>query len=279
MIIRDALRLGEARLAAAGVPDPRLDAEYLLAGVLLKPRLSVCLAKMDELSPAHWAQFEALLSRREAREPLQYIQGEQSFYGRIFHCDSRALIPRPETELLCEKAIAALKELPRPAQVLDLCCGTGAIGLTLALECPSCQVTLTDLSRDALALAQENAQLLKAACRFMQGDLFAAVGDERYHLIVSNPPYIPAQECRVLQEEVRKEPLMALDGGHDGLDFYRRIAREAPAHLLSGGWLMLEIGYDQGDTVPALLAESFESIELHRDLNHLPRMVTARLKP
>lgn len=275
MTIQDAIRQGTARLEKAGVPEARLDAEYLLAGVLNQPRLSVCLNKMESLAPCHWEAFEKLLCCRESREPLQYILGETPFYGRSFKCDHRALIPRPETELLCELAI---RSMPPQAQVLDLCCGTGAIGLTLALERPGSQVTLTDLSEDALSLALENAERLGAHCTFRQGDLFQAVACERFHMIVSNPPYIPAKVCEDLQAEVLKEPLMALDGGNDGLDFYRRIAYEAPAHLLPGGYLMLEIGYDQGETVPALLRERFDHVTLHHDLNQLPRMVTAQLK-
>ena len=276
MTIQDAIRQGTARLEAAAVPDPRLDAEYLLAGVLDQPRLSVCLNKMEPLASDHWQAFEALLRRRESREPLQYILGETPFYGRNFKCDPRALIPRPETELLCE---LALSTMPPRGQVLDLCCGTGAIGLTLALERPHCQVTLADLSPEALSLARENASRLGADCRFCQGDLFEAVPGEVFDLIISNPPYIPAQVCTTLQDEVKKEPLMALDGGTDGLYFYRQIAAQAPGYLAPGGHLMLEIGYDQGESVPQLLTESFTHIELHHDLNHLPRMVTARRKP
>jgi len=276
MTIQDAIRQGTRLLEAAGVPEPRLDAEYLLAGVLQQPRLSVCLNKMEPLADGHWDAFQKLLDRRQTREPLQYILGETPFYGRSFKCDRRALIPRPETELLCELAIAAM---PANARVLDLCCGTGAIGITLSLERPGSQVTLTDLSPEALSLAEENARRLGARCAFCRGDLFDAVDGERYHLIVSNPPYIPAAVCEELQAEVMKEPLMALDGGADGLDFYRRIADEAPRHLLPGGRLMLEIGYDQGEAVPALLEKSFAQVQLHHDLNHLPRMVTAQLKP
>ena len=169
--------------------------------------------------------------------------------------------------------------MPPRARVLDLCCGTGAIGLTLALERPGCQVTLSDLSGEALSLAQENAVRLGASCRFCQGDLFEPVAAETYDLIISNPPYIPADVCRQLQQEVQKEPLMALEGGLDGLYFYRQIAAQGPAHLVAGGLLLLEIGYDQGETVPALLEEHFTQIQMHRDLNHLPRMVTARRKP
>lgn len=278
MTVREALRLGAARLEKAGIPDPRLDGEYLLAHVLGRPRLAVCLAGDEALTPAAADAYRALLARREEREPLQYILGDTGFYGRSFRCDPRALIPRPETELLCEQAFMALKILPQPAQVLDLCCGTGAIGLTLALEAPACRVTLTDLSHDALSLCRENAARLNASAAFCQGDLFEGVGGAHYHLIVSNPPYIPEAVCPTLQAEVLREPLLALDGGKDGLDFYRRIAREAPGHLLPGGFLMLEIGFDQGESVPALLADCFTDIRLHHDLSRLPRMVTARLK-
>lgn len=257
------------------VPDARLDAEYLLAEALHMPRLSLLLDKMRLLTPEEMAAYEKLLCRREKREPLQYILGNQPFMGFLFKTDSRALIPRNDTESLCEEA---LRHLSPGKKALDLCTGTGAIAISLKKLCPQAQVTATDLSAEALSLARENAHALKADVQFLEGDLFAPVSGKTFHMIVSNPPYIPDSLREKLQEEVLMEPDMALFAGNDGMDFYRRIAREAPRHLMPGGQLCLETGDGQGDAVAALLQSSFESIRILPDLNGLPRVVSARLK-
>lgn len=273
MKVFEALNAAQARLAA--VPDPRLDAEYLLAHVLALPRLELLLQKQRELTAEEEAAFGALLCRREEREPLQYILGNQPFMGFSFRTDPRALIPRNDTETLCQEALAAVRSGGR---VLDLCTGSGAVGIALKKLNPSLTVTLTDVSPDALSLARENAHALGADVRMLPGDLFAPVKDEVFDLIVSNPPYIPETLRGRLQAEVEKEPALALFAGADGLDFYRRIAQEAPAHLSPGGKLLLEIGDGQGDAVTALLSPGFQSIALIRDLNGLPRVIRAERK-
>ena len=163
-------------------------------------------------------------------------------------------------------------------QVLDLCCGTGAIGLAIKKLRPGAQVTLSDLSENALSLARENAARLQADVRFLQGDLFLPAAGEKFHLIVSNPPYIPDELRGRLQQEVNREPEMALFGGPDGLDFYRRIAREAPLHLHEKGFLILECGDDQPVQIAALLEDAFEDVAWIYDLNGHPRGVSARLR-
>ena len=273
MTVLEALRGAEKRLAA--VPDPRLDAEYLLAETLRLGRLELLLNKQRALTAAEQGAFEALLARREKREPLQYILGSQSFMGFSFKTDPRALIPRFDTEALCEEALALLR--PGDA-VLDLCTGTGALAVALKKLCPQARVTASDVSREALSLARENAQALGAEVRFVEGDLFQPLAGERFQGIVSNPPYIPSGLRGRLQPEVEKEPALALFAGADGLDFYRRIAKEAPDYLLPGGWLALEIGDGQGEAVAALLKAQFEAIRILKDLSGLPRVVSARLK-
>ncbi len=270
-----ALKMGEERLLLHQVPDARLDAEYLLAGVLNMPRLSLLLEKQRLLSAAEFAAYDAFLVRRESREPLQYILEEQSFMGFSFRTDQRALIPRNDTEAVCEEA---LRHIRGSMQVLDLCTGTGALGIAIKKLRPGCSVTLSDLSEDALALAKENALRLQADARILQGDLFAPVSGECFHVIVSNPPYIPQGLQGTLQKEVEKEPAMALFTGADGLSFYRRIAREAPLHLHEKGVLVLECGDDQAAAVAALLEESFEEIRIFRDMDGHERGVSARLK-
>ena len=270
MTVSNALRDAENRLSA--VPDPRLDAEYLLARVLGLPRLQLLLEKQRQMTDEEEAAFEALLRRRESREPLQYILGDQPFMGYSFRTDPRALIPRNDTETLCEEAL----RWARPGQrALDLCAGSGAIGIALKKRMPALTVTLSDLSPAALALARENAAALQADVRILAGDLFAPVRGERFDLIVCNPPYIPDGLKDALQAEVVREPAMALFGGPDGLDFYRRIAKEAPTHLTLRGRLCLEIGDGQADAVSALLKKDFEDITVLRDLSGLPRVISA----
>ena len=271
--VLEALKAAEQRLKE--VPDPRLDAEWLLSEVLGVSRLEMLLDKRRELTEAEAAAFEALLARREAREPLQYILGSQSFMGFSMKTDSRALIPRNDTEALCEEA---LKYVRPGCRVLDLCTGSGALAAAIKKLCPGAEVVASDISEAALSLAKENAAALNADIRFMQGDLFSPVAGEKFDVIVSNTPYLPEGLRGCLQAEVEREPALALFAGDDGLDFYRRIAREAPAHLLPGGRLCIEIGDGQGDAVKALLYEEFTDIQVLNDLNGLPRVVSAAIK-
>lgn len=271
--ILEALKKAEQRLRA--VPDPRLDAEWLLSEVLGISRLEMLLNKRRELTEAEEGAYEALISRRETREPLQYILGSQSFMGFSLKTDSRALIPRFDTEALCEEA---LKYVRPGCRVLDLCTGSGALAAAVKKLCPSASVTASDISEAALSLAKENAERLGAEVRFVQGDLFSPLAEEKFDVIVSNPPYIPDAMRGRLQAEVEREPALALFAGEDGLDFYRRIAKEAPAHLNPGGRLCLEIGDGQGEAVKALLYEEFTDIQIINDLNGLPRVVSAALK-
>ena len=271
--VLEALKMAGQRLKE--VPDPRLDAEWLLSEVLGVSRLEMLLNKRRELTEAEAAAYEALLVRREGREPLQYILGSQSFMGFSLKTDSRALIPRNDTEALCEEA---LKYVRPGGRVLDLCTGSGALAAAIKKLRPGAEVWAADISEAALALAKENAERLGAEVKFVRGDLFSAVTGEKFHVIVSNPPYIPESLRGRLQAEVEREPALALFAGDDGLDFYRRIVQEAPAHLLPGGRLCLEIGDRQGDAVKALLYEEFADIQVLNDLNGLPRVVSAAVK-
>ena len=229
-----------------------------------------------ELTAEEAAAFDALVQRRLQREPLQYILGTQDFCGRSFAVDGRVLIPRPETELLAERAVRALQDFGPGAHALDLCCGSGCLGITLALEVPSAQVDMADLSEDALAVTRKNAERLGAQVSLLRGDLWDAVDARQYQLIVSNPPYIPDADCLALQAEVMREPPMALKGGTDGFDFYRRIAAGLRKHLLPGGVLLLEVGFDQAERVAELLRAAGCETACHEDYQHILRMVEAR---
>ena len=272
---RDALRAASGMLAQAGVPDPAVDAAFLLSHVTGTPHLLLRAAGWRELTQSQLADYRALIDRRCQREPLQYILGTAQFMGVTLRAQPGALIPRNDTETLCEQALARMQGRER---VLDLCTGTGALAIAIALRFSGAQVTAADISADALAVARQNIADTGARVTLRQGDLFAAVAGERFDIIVSNPPYITAEEMADLQPEVRREPALALYGGLDGLDFYRRIAREAPDYLSPGGWLLLEIGSAQAEAVSALLAERFEALAVYPDMQGLPRAVAARLR-
>ena len=273
MTVLEALRTAELRLRA--IPEPRLDAEYMLADALHTSRLMMLIDKSRVLTAAEEEAFERMMARREQREPLQYILGSQSFMGFSFKTDPRALIPRNDTEALCEEALRHIRPGDR---VLDLCTGTGALGIAIKKLCPKAIVAATDISEAAISLAEENARSLQAEVRFLQGDLFAPVSGEEFEVIVSNPPYIPEALRGRLQAEVEKEPALALFAGEDGLDFYRRIAREAPAYLVPQGWLCLEVGDGEAEAVAALLKTNFESARILPDLNGLNRVVSVQIR-
>ncbi len=275
MIIRQALKTAEEILLDAGVPDARLDAEYLLAGVLDAPRLLVVASGETPLTDARAEQYFALIARRQSREPLQYILGTQPFMGCSFCVDERVLIPRQDTEVLCEQALLCA---PEQGAVLDLCTGSGALAVVIKKALPNLRVYGSDISAGALCLARRNAAENGVSVEFREGDLFAPFAGMRFSMIVSNPPYIPTGDLSSLQEEVKREPSLALDGGADGLSFYRRIASQAPGYLERDGVLLLEIGCDQAEAVGGLLtAAGFSAPRVVRDLAGRDRVVTARL--
>ena len=275
MTIREALAQAAARLETAGVPDARLDAELLLARVLREDRLRMRLDGQRTLGDAQRSEYDALIARRQTREPLQYIEGEAAFMGLTFRVAPGVLIPRQDTEILCEEALLRMKPGTR---VLDVGTGSGALAVSLARLGRDAQVTAVDVSDAALAIARDNARRLGAQVRFVKSDCFAALAGERFDLIVSNPPYISREEMETLMPEVQREPELALAGGEHGLDFYRRIAREAPAHLLPGGCLLFEIGWRQRDAVSALVRESVGEPFSLRDYGGNWRVVGAPLR-
>lgn len=270
--IRETLHTAAARLKAAGVPDAANDAALLLSHVTGEAQLNLRADAGRQLTAETLAAFERLLCRREAREPLQYITGEAYFMGLCFKTAPGVLIPRFDTETLCQQALERMRGEER---VLDLCTGSGALAVAIARHFPRSRVFAGDISPTACDLARENAARCGASVSVRQGDLFAPFAGERFDLIVSNPPYIPAGELAGLQAEVRREPALALDGGADGLDFYRRIIREAPEYLNPGGWLLLEIGSDQARAVTSFMRR-FAAVSVYSDLNGLDRVVAGR---
>lgn len=273
MTCRELIRRASESFCAAGIPDPVNDAALLLSHLTGRPPLALRLDEETVLDPSVIDSFKSLAEKRLSRIPLQYLLGEAPFYGRMFRVDSRVLIPRPETELLCEWALELLKDGSSP-RILDLCCGSGCIGITLKAELPSASVTLSDISPDALDLAAENASLLGADVALCRSDLLEAFSGTSFDLIISNPPYIPSADCDTLQEEVLREPRLALDGGKDGLSVYRRIVREAFPRLSPGGFLLMELGIGEDEAVSALLSDyGYESIQIREDLSGIRRMI------
>jgi release factor glutamine methyltransferase len=257
------------------VDAPRLTAELLLAHLLKVERVKLYMDLERPLSKEELAAYRAMIQKRMAGEPTQYLVGSKEFYGRRFEVDARVLIPRSETELLVE---AALRNVPKdaPARVLDLCTGSGCIAVSIAAERPQASVWATDLSADALAVAKANAARHQVDSRvtFFQGDLFAAVpADARFDVIVSNPPYVKRGDIPGLQKEVQKEPVLALDGGPDGLDVIRRLVDAALPRLKAGGLLALEIGDEQGAALKELLVRAgYHDVRIEKDLARHDRL-------
>jgi len=240
-------------LQKKGSPSPRLDAEVLLADILGMQRIDLY-AKFDRpLDQKELALYRKAIAKRANMEPVAYIIGRKEFYSREFTVTPDVLIPRPDTEVIVEKVISYAKSFGiESPEILDLCTGSGAIAITLKLEIPSSQVTATEISEKALEIARKNAAKLGADVSFVQGDLYAGI-DKQFDIIVSNPPYIKSQDIEKLEVNVSAyEPRMALDGGQDGLDFYRRIISESGKYLKRAGAVFLEIGDDQAGQVASL---------------------------
>jgi len=268
----DVLRSTERYLADRGVDNPRLNAEHLLAHALGLKRMELYLQFDRPLGETERAPLRDLVKRRGAREPLQHILGTAEFYGRTFGCDRRALVPRPETEQLVEFALELAKTKTGPT-ILDIGTGSGVIALTVALELPAAALHATDASPDALTLAAENAARHQAIDRvtFHQADLLPP-GDTPFDLIIANLPYLPTGDMSALAPEVRHDPPTALDGGPDGLSDIRRLIESAPALLVPGGALLLEIGFGQAQAVHSLLdARKFRDISVRSDYQNIPR--------
>lgn len=266
-----------ARRLAAISETPRLDAEVLLAAALERPRSYLHAWPERTPEPEQSARFTAWLERRSTGEPIAYLLGRREFWSLELEVSPDTLIPRPETELLVELALARLPA-DRPVAIADLGTGSGAIALALAVERPLARIVATDRSPVALTVARRNARRLGIRhIEFREGDWCAPLGDERFDLIAANPPYVAAADPRWRQGELRFEPAAALVSGADGLDALRAIVAQAPDYLKPGGWLLLEHGYDQGETVPALLRErGFDAASDHRDAAGLSRASAGR---
>ncbi|HEY1141872.1 MAG TPA: peptide chain release factor N(5)-glutamine methyltransferase [Lysobacter sp.] len=259
--------------------EARVEAERLLAHALGVGPTWLYTHRDDVPAAVETADFERLLERRLAGEPVAYLIGRRGFWRFDLQVTPATLIPRPETERLVE---LALERLPadRPLQVADLGTGTGAIALAIAFERPLAQVMATDASADALAIAKANAQALGLSrVEFREGDWFAPLAGARFDLIASNPPYIADDDAHLSQGDLRFEPASALASGVDGLDDIRRIAAAAPEHLRAGGWLLVEHGWDQGAIVREVFAQAgFDAVETVQDWEQRDRVTLGRVR-
>jgi release factor glutamine methyltransferase len=288
--VLEAIQKSTEFLARKGVESPRLQAELLLAHLLKLPRMKLYLEFERTLAPAEQERYREMIKRRGQREPLQHIVGSASFCGFEMAVNRHVLIPRPETELLAEQGWIFLSTInsdksrasSQPATAFDFGTGSGCIAIALAAKSPAARVFASDVSPEALELAKQNAARHNVSERiqFFPGDGFAALPkDNRFDLIISNPPYIPTAEIESLQPEVRDyDPRGALDGGPDGLDCFRRLASEALPFLRPGGRIMLEFGDGQAEALTKIFGEQKWIVEaVKEDYTQRPRILIARL--
>lgn len=294
MKTRILIKEGEYRLSKSGCMDAKIDAEELYSFLTGMDKVTIFLKADEEVAPETEEKYFELIARRASRVPLQHITGVQEFMGHTFKVSPDVLIPRQDTETLVTEAAKTIQKTPREKlsfveklkgnkewDVLDLCCGSGAIGISLAKICSNIKVTASDISSAAIKIAEENAHNLRTKIKFIKGDMFQPHAEKKFDMIVTNPPYIKTKMISILQDEVKDhEPMAALDGGRDGLNFYRIIVEEAVNYLKPDGFLIMEIGHDQGEDLRKMLKDSgkYTAAEVIRDLPGRDRVVKCQLQ-
>lgn len=269
------------------IEEPSLKARMILANILKQSKEYLLIHEEEELSLNDIKRYEEEIKKLASNVPIQYIINKQEFMGLNFYVDENVLIPQPDTEILVEEVINMCSNIncsepEKTIKVLDLCTGSGSIGVSIAKNIKKCEITLSDISYDALEIAQKNSaevtgDIQNNKIKIIQSDLFEKI-EEKFDIIVSNPPYIETKTIQTLDKEVQMEPRIALDGGEDGLDLYRRIIKEAYKYLYNNGILALEIGYNQKDRVINLLKESnmYKEIYSKKDLSNIDRIIVCR---
>ena len=280
MQIKEAMRKGMIKLKTNDVKEPNLKARLLMQYILNRPREYILVHDDKQLTLRQNVDYFKLIKKLIEGVPLQHITHQQEFMKLMFYVDENVLIPRPDTEILVEEVIKLAKNI-NAKKILDLCTGSGAIAVSLAKYIEGSQITATDISRKALSIAKLNAtnNNVEDKITFVSSDLFQNISEEKYDIIVSNPPYIKRKVIKTLDKEVKREPIIALDGGNDGLDFYKKIIGNAYQYLKYKGYLCLEIGYDQKDEVIDLINKEEKYIDTYskKDLFDNDRIVITKL--
>ena len=278
LTIKQTLTKGIIMLKNSNIESPKLKARLLLQYILKKSRQYLIVYDNQEVDKkAQWEYF-VNIEKLTKGMPLQHITHTQEFMKMDFYVDENVLIPRPDTEILVEETIKIAQTMERP-KILDLCTGSGAIAISLKKYIPSAQVYAVDISKKALEISKKNAHRLEAEVKFIESNLFEKIKNEKFDIIVSNPPYIKKSDINYLSQEVQKEPQIALDGGYDGLDFYRKISYQAIDYLKFGSYLCFEIGYDQKEEVLEILKgiEHYTKTYCKKDLCGNDRVVITQV--
>lgn len=278
MTIKQAITKGMIMLKSNNVESPKLKARLLLQYVLDKPRQYIIVYDNKEIDKQQQWQYFVNIEKLTKGIPLQHITHRQEFMKMDFFVDENVLIPRPDTEILVEEVIKIAQKYNSP-RILDLCTGSGAIAISLKKFVPSADITAVDISEKALEIAQKNAEKLEAKINFVKSNLFDKLDNKKFDIIVSNPPYIRKDEIEKLSEEVQKEPKIALDGGEDGLDFYRIIAEQAINYLKTGSFLCFEIGYNQKNDVIKIIEDeqNYKNTYCKKDLYGNDRIIITQV--
>ena len=280
MTIMDAIKKGMIELKNSNIESPKLKSRLLMQYVLNQTRQYIIVNDLNRISKEDEERYFVGISKLRAGVPLEHITHQREFMKLNFYINENVLIPRQDTEILVEEVINIAKRI-KNSKILDLCTGSGAIAVSLAKYLPESEITATDISNKALEVAKKNAKINEVENRitFISSDLFTNIPEEKYDIIVSNPPYIKRNVIETLEEQVRKEPYMALDGGLDGLDFYRKIIKNSYEYLKYHGFLCLEIGFDQKIDVIELIEneEEFENTYSKKDLFDNDRIIVTQL--
>lgn len=278
MTIKQAITKGMIMLKSNNVESPKLKARLLLQYVLDKPRQYIIVYDNKEIDKQQQWQYFVNIEKLTKGIPLQHITHRQEFMKMDFFVDENVLIPRPDTEILVEEVIKIAQKYNSP-RILDLCTGSGAIAISLKKFVPNVDITAVDISEKALEIAQKNAKKLETKINFLKSDLFDKLDNKKFDIIVSNPPYIRKDEIKKLSEEVQKEPKIALDGGEDGLDFYRIITEQAINYLKTGSFLCFEIGYNQKNDVIKIIEDeqNYKNTYCKKDLYGNDRIIITQV--
>lgn len=278
MTIKQAITKGMIMLKSNNVESPKLKARLLLQYVLDKPRQYIIVYDNKEIDKQQQWQYFVNIEKLTKGVPLQHITHRQEFMKMDFFVDENVLIPRSDTEILVEEVIKIAQKYNSP-RILDLCTGSGAIAISLKKFVPNADITAVDISEKALEIAQKNAKKLETKINFLKSDLFDKLDNKKFDIIVSNPPYIRKDEIKKLSEEVQKEPKIALDGGEDGLDFYRIIAEQAINYLKTGSFLCFEIGYNQKNDVIKIIEDeqNYKNTYCKKDLYGNDRIIITQV--